>query len=138
MEDSNYKEIENIINLAYDALDFPPGGSPDWQLFQSVFAEDTVMGLRVFPSDDEISILSLNEYAVAQMEHNLQAEGYSETPGNKSIEVFGNIAVVKQFFSMNYADKPPVKALDVFSLVKKGRKWIIVSVISDMEEKLSS
>jgi hypothetical protein len=63
----------------------------------------------------------------------LKDEGYSETPGDRVTEVLGDVAVVRQRFTMNFTTKPPAAAVDLFSLVRTGGRWLIVSVVSDME-----
>ena len=74
--------------------------------------------------------MGLRAYAESQMRNDLGEQGYSETPGAGSIEVIGDIAVVRQPFTMNFADRS-VDAVDVFSLVRIGGVWKVVAVVSD-------
>jgi hypothetical protein len=120
-----------VAEASYEFLSFPPGETPDWRHFGELFVERALLGLRVFPSDPEISVLSLGEYAESQMRHDLQREGYSETAGQRIVEVVGDIATVRQAFTMNFAGREPVDAVDVFSLVRMTEGWRIVSVVSD-------
>jgi hypothetical protein len=129
---SDEHEIGVLVDLAYDALAFRPGDAPDWERFNSVFAPSAVLALRLFPDDRTISVLNLTEYAVAQLQHGLKEQGYSETPGARWVEVVGDVATVRQEFTMNFSDKPPVDALDLFSLVRVNGVWRVVSVLSDL------
>lgn len=124
-------EIRELIEAAYDALAFEPGTEPDWSAFEACFVDRAVLALRVFPADPDVSILSLRDYARSQMRNSLGSEGYSETPGEQAIRIFGDVAVVHQHFTMNFRSGP-VAALDVFSLARVHTGWRVVSVISDV------
>ena len=119
-----------MIECAYDALEFEPGAEPDWALFDSAFAAQAILALRVFPEDPEISVMGLREYAESQMRNDLGAQGYSETPGAPYTQVNGDVAVVRQPFTMNFADRT-VRAIDVFSLARIDGAWKVISVVSD-------
>jgi hypothetical protein len=122
--------VAAVVECAYDALKFDPGSEPDWALFDSAFTPEAILALRVFPEDPEISILGLREYAESQMRNDLGAQGYSETPGDGTTQIYGDVAVVHQPFTMNFADRS-VDAVDVFSLVRTAGAWRVVAVISD-------
>lgn len=122
--------IAAVVERAYSALEFEPGAEPDWDLFDAAFAPEALLALRVFPEDAEISVMGLRAYAESQMRNHLGEQGYSETPGAGSIEVIGDIAVVRQPFTMNFADRS-VDAVDVFSLVRISGVWKVVAVVSD-------
>lgn len=122
--------IAVVVERAYAALEFEPGAEPDWDLFDSAFAPEAILALRVFPEDPEISVMGLRAYAESQMRNDLGEQGYSETPEAGSIEVIGDIAVVRQPFTMNFADRS-VDAVDVFSLVRILGVWKVVAVVSD-------
>lgn len=122
--------IAAVIERAYDALEFEPGSEPDWALFDSAFAPEAILALRVFPEDPQISILGLRAYAESQMRNDLREQGYSETPGAGSTQVYADVAVVRQPFTMNFADRS-VQAIDVFSLVRVDGGWKVIAVVSD-------
>ena len=125
--------IGRIVDKAYDALAFDAGGQPDWAAFAAVFDERALLALRVFPEDTAVSLMTLVEYAEAQMRHDLGSQGYSETPGERSTEVIGDVACVRQAFTMNFVDRS-VAAVDVFLLLRQADGWRIFSVASDMEQ----
>lgn len=122
--------IAAVVERAYDALGFEPGSEPDWELFDSAFAPEAILALRVFPEDPVISVMGLRAYAESQMRNDLGEQGYSETPGAGSSEIYGDVAVVRQPFTMNFADRS-VPAIDVFSLARIDGAWKVVSVVSD-------
>lgn len=125
--------IQGVIERAYQALAFEPGDLPDWERFDSEFVPQALLGLRVFPEDPAISLLDLREYAEAQVANGVKEQGYSETPGECAIEILGDVAVVRQVFTMNFA-QGPVQAVDFFSLVRQDSQWRIVAVVSDMQQ----
>lgn len=123
--------ILRTLASAYEALAFDPGDEPDWSLFTSVFDPKAVLGLRVFPEDRDVRVLDLAGYATAQLGNGLKEQGYSEEQGQGSIEIFGDVAVAHQPFTMVFIERR-VHAIDVFSLVRIAGIWRIVSVISDL------
>lgn len=122
--------IAAVVERAYDALEFVPGSEPDWPLFDSAFAPEAILALRVFPEDPQISIMGLPAYAESQMRNDLGEQGYSETPGVGSTEVYGDVAMVRQPFTMNFVNRS-VEAIDVFSLVRVDGGWKVIAVVSD-------
>ncbi|MFM1966021.1 MAG: putative lumazine-binding, partial [Actinomycetota bacterium] len=94
------------------------------------FTPEAILALRVFPEDPHISVMGLRAYAESQMRNDLGEQGYSETPGVGSTQVYGDVAVVRQPFTMNFADRA-VGAIDVFSLARIDGAWKVVSVVSD-------
>jgi hypothetical protein len=94
-----------------------------------------VLALRVFPQDPGVSVLGLLDYAGAQRQDGLGEEGYSETPGERTTEIVGDVAVVRQQFTMDFAGRPPVQAVDMFSPARTARGWLIVAVVSDVRDR---
>lgn len=129
---SDNEQITDVVTAAYDLLAFAPGELPQWSRFRELFIETAVLALRVFPADPAISILSFAEYMTAQLAHGLQQQGYSETPGERTIVVVNDVASVQQEFTMNFAGREPVNAIDIFALVRTADQWRIASVLSDM------
>lgn len=123
--------IEQVIEQAYRALAFEPGQEPDWVHFQQTFTPQAVLALRVFPEDPEVRIMDLVGYAQEQMRNDLSHQGYSETPGERKVEIIGDIAAVRQEFTMNFADRSQ-RAVDLFCLARTQGDWLIVSVVSDV------
>ncbi|WP_249674793.1 hypothetical protein [Pseudomonas abieticivorans] len=124
-------EIGIVIDTAYEALAFEAGSAPRWDLFREVFHESAILGLRVFPGDPEISILDLLQYMQAQVANGIKENGYSETVGERTIRIFGEVATVEQYFTMNFANAEAASAIDIFSLVRLDSSWWVVAVISD-------
>jgi len=120
-----------VVEASYEHISFPPGSTPDWNLFGELFVESAVLGLRVFPEDPQVRVMSLREYADYQMREGLEKEGYSETPGKRTTDTVGDVSVVRQEFTMQFTGRAAVLAVDIFSLVRTAEGWRIVSVVSD-------
>jgi putative lumazine-binding protein len=125
----------DIVDSSYKLISFEPGAAPEWERFRELFVDQAVLALRVFPTDPAVSVMTLAEYAQSQMRHDLQDEGYSETPGSRSVEVVGDVATVRQEFTLNYAGKAPVAARDIFSMARTPDGWKIVSIVSDVVDE---
>ncbi|MEC3952416.1 hypothetical protein VMT65_05150 [Nocardia sp. CDC153] len=125
------ERIGAVVDEAYRALAFDPGGAPEWDRFHAAFVPEALLALRVFPQDTAIRVLTLDRYAAAQLENELGAQGYGETPGRREVTLVGDVAAVRQEFTMNFADRD-VPAVDLFLLARVGAVWRIVAVASDM------
>ena len=53
--------------------------------------------------------MSWAEYKRAQMKDDLSDHGYSETPGERTISIMGDVANVQQRFTMNFRHRSPPK-----------------------------
>lgn len=123
---------EDVVDRSYELISFAAGGEPAWLEFRGLFTEPCVLALRVFPEDEAITVMDLDAYVVHQMREGLSGEGYTEIPGERTVSVVGDAAVVMQRFSIIYKDRVPVPAFDGYSLVRVGGEWRIASIISDM------
>lgn len=131
MSHADVGEPSAVVDRAYELIGFAAGGEPDWQRFRELFTEPCVLALRVFPDDAAVTVMDMSSYIHHQMQHGLGEEGYSETPGARTIDVIGDIAIVRQHFTMNFADAVSVRALDIFGLCRRQNEWRIVSILSE-------
>ena len=125
------KKINKLIKESYVAVCFTKDELPDWKSFCKCYYPRAHFAIRVFPEDEQIQVLSLKEYMDAQVGES-NADGYTEVPLESKIEVFGNVAYVKQSFSMERVGLKPIKMIDIFSLAKISDEWKIISVVSDL------
>ena len=123
---------EEVIDRSYELISFAAGGEPSWAEFRQLFTEPSTLALRVFPDDPRITVMDLDSYVVHQMRDGLSDEGYSEVPGERTMTIVGDAALVVQHFTIHYRDRPPVPAFDGYSLVRIDGAWKIASIVSDM------
>ncbi|MBI5087312.1 MAG: hypothetical protein HZB15_00130 [Actinobacteria bacterium] len=131
-------DVAGIVDRAYELISFAAGGEPQWGAFRALFADQCALALRVFPEDPTVTVMDLDEYVVAQMREGLSDEGYAEIPGERVVEIIGDVATVHQRFGMQFATGPAVPAVDVFCLARVHGHWRIVSIVSDMDRESSS
>ncbi len=123
---------EAIVAEAYRLISFEPESGPDWKRFNALFAERAVLALRVFPEDESVSVMNLDEYAVTLMRKGMREEGYTETQVQTDWFEFGEIAEARVIFEIRFGDDDPITALDVFQLVRREGRWWIVSIIAEI------
>ena len=123
---------EAIVAEAYRLISFEPESGPDWKRFNALFAERAVLALRVFPEDESVSVMDLDEYAVTLMREGMREEGYCETQIRTDWFEFGDIAEARVIFEIRFGNADPIPALDIFQLVRREGRWWIVSIIADI------
>jgi hypothetical protein len=124
----------SVVDRAYELISFGAGGAPAWDAFRALFVRQAALALRVFPGDAAVTVMNMDAYVAAQMRHGLSDAGYTEIPGARQVHITGDIAVIHQDFTMQFATGDPVPALDVFSLCRIDGQWRIVSIVSDMRK----
>lgn len=123
---------EAVVEEAYRLIGFDPGGEPQWDRFKALFDQRAVLALRVFPGDEAVTVMDLDEYVVLQIREGMKEEGYEEIPGETEWYVFGDVAEARVVFQIRYGDAEPIPALDIFQLVRRDGRWWIVSIVSDI------
>ena len=121
-----------LVDASYDLISFEPGSEPAWDRFRTLFLPQAVLALRVFPEDDAISVMDLDQYVVKQMREGMKEEGYSETILKRSELVFRDVAEVCVLFAMKFGDAAPHTAMDIIQLVRHEGRWWIASMVSDI------
>ena len=123
---------EAVVDEAYRLISFEPGSQPQWDRFKALFSPRAVLAFRVFPEDDAVTIMDLEDYVVRQMREGMEEEGYSETILRRDWLVFGDVAEARVVFEMKFGEAEPVPALDIYQLVRREGRWWIVSIISEV------
>lgn len=125
---------EGVVEECYRLISFPPGSEPNWDEFKSLFQEKAVLSLRVFPEDDSVTVMDLDEYTIIQMRPDMKKEGYSETVVREDWFKQGDFATCQVIFDMQFGDTPPVRCFDDFHLIKRDGRWWIVSIIGETRD----
>lgn len=123
---------EAIVAEAYKLISFEPESGPDWRRFNALFAERAVLALRVFPEDDSISVMDVDEYATTLMRKGMREQGYTEVQLHTDWFEFGDMAEARVIFEIRFGDADPIPALDIFQLVRREGRWWIVSIVADI------
>ena len=123
---------EAVVDEAYRLISFEPGSEPRWDRFKALFSPRAVLAFRIFPEDDAVTIMDLDDYIVRQMREGMKEDGYSETILRRDWLVFGDVAEARVVFEMKFGEAAPIPALDVYQLVRREGRWWIVSIISEI------
>ena len=118
----------------YRLISFPAGSLPGWGRFKSLFVAKAVLTLRVFPGDETMSVMDLDEYATRQIRDGMKEEGYSETVIKQEWFGFGDVRETRVIFHMQFGDRQPTTAFDIFQLVKLEGRWWITSIMGEIPE----
>ena len=121
-----------LVDACYSLISFEAGSEPAWDRFRALFLPQALLALRVFPEDDAITIMDLDQYMIKQMREGMKEEGYSESILKRSELVYRDIAEVRVLFAMRFGNSEPHTAIDVFQLVRSEGRWWIASIVSDI------
>lgn len=132
LEDSITTSPQALVDECYRLISFPAGSLPGWDRFKSLFVENAVLALRVFPEDDSMSVMNLDEYARRQIRDGMEEEGYTETVLRQEWFGFGDVCETRVIFEMRFGDREPVPAFDIFQLVRLNGRWWIASITGEV------
>lgn len=129
--------VEHIIAAVYDVISGPPGPR-DWERFRSLYYP----GARMIPSrrDDKGSVVARvntpDEYAARAQEF-FSKEGFFENSIANRTEVWDHMAHVWSTYESRHAkgDQPFARGINSFQLIHDGKRWWILSVYWEGEDK---
>jgi len=122
---------EALVKAAYQLISFGPGGAPAWSTFRSLFEERSVLAMRVLPHDPSIVVMSLDEYVAKQIWSDTRIAGYEERPIAETFTVTRDMAEARVRFEMIFGSGEVYEAIDVFQMIRRRKRWWIVSIVSD-------
>ena len=127
-----------MVEAAYNLISFGPGADPAWLSFRRLFAERPVLALRLFPNDESLSIMDLDQYVRCQIREDMKQLGYVERPLESTFVVVGQVAQARVRFEMIYGPDERYEGVDYFQLVQQIGEWKIVSIAGEILEPSSS
>jgi len=123
---------QDLVDMSYRLISFAAGGEPSWDLFRQLFSDRAVFALRILPTDESISIFTLDEFVRHFARAEMKESGYEERPLERSINVMGDLAEVHARFQMYVGTRHIGDAIDIFQVVRRGGRWSIVSLTSEV------
>lgn len=123
---------QKVIEELYRLISFESGSLPNWDRFISLFTENAVMSLRLFPGDPEMWTGTPAEYAQVQVDKEMEEFGYSETPVKEEWMVFGHVAEGRVIFDMQRGDQPAIRCFDGYHLIFKDDRWWVTSILGEI------
>lgn len=129
--------IEHIIAAVYDSISGPPGPR-DWDRFRSLYHP----GARMIPSgrDKEGAIFARvntpDEYAT-RAQGFFSNTGFFENSIANRVEVWDHMAHVWSTYESRHAkgEQPFARGINSFQLINDGKRWWILSVYWEAEDK---
>ncbi len=130
--------IEHIITAVYDVISGPAGAPRDWDRFRSLFYP----GARLIPTrrDDKgvgmARVLSPEEY-VTRGKDAFASQGFFENSVANRMESWDTIAHVWSTYESRHAkgEKPFARGINSFQLFNDGKRWWIVTIYWEGEDK---
>jgi hypothetical protein len=130
--------IEHIITAVYDVISGPAGAPRDWDRFRSLFYP----GARLIPTrrDDKgvgmARVLSPEEY-VTRGKDAFASQGFFENSVANRMESWDTIAHVWSTYESRHAkgEKPFARGINSFQLFNDGKRWWILTIFWEAEDK---
>ncbi len=126
------KDPKKVVEELYRLISFNSGDLPAWDRFISLFTENAVMSLRLFPGDPHMWTGPPTEYSQVQVDQEMQEHGYSETPVKEDWMVFGDVAEGRVTFDMQRGDQPAIRCFDGYHLVFQDSRWWVTSILGEI------
>jgi hypothetical protein len=123
---------KKVVEELYRLISFEAGELPQWDRFASLFTENAVMSLRLFPNDTEMWTGSPIQYAEVQVDKAMEESGYSETPISEQWTIYSAIAESRVIFDMQRGDEPPIRCIDGYHLIFSKGRWWVTSVLGEI------
>lgn len=129
-----FENPEELVKTLYDEVTFDPGQTPDWDKAKSMFLEEAVIVLRY--SRDDMTVFNLqgwvDDFVTFIEDYSIEKTGFEERILDMKTFVYGDIASINVLFESHIpgTDRRN-KGVDIFQMIKKEGKWLIVSIINE-------
>ena len=139
---AKFSTIDNIIEILYLAVSFPPDGSPDCDTFRTLFLPNAVVVPHKAPGANAAEILAVEPYVLSAKDliasnDQLRSRGFVETEAVRVVEQYADIVQVMSSYQGRYADDEHVLGYGVNSiqLMRDHTRWWIVSIMWAVESE---
>jgi hypothetical protein len=133
---NSFDTAESVVKELYDLVTFDAGTTPDWERVKALFIDKGVVVLRTSRMDKTIFTVQgfVDDFVNFIEKAQVEKTGFKEEIKRIKSMVFGDIATVLVLYeaSIPGRDRPPQQGVDSFSLIRKGAKWQIVSIINEI------
>jgi len=125
---------EALIRALYKLVTFPGGTTPDWNAAREMFLDEAVVVLRT--SRDSSTVFNvegwIDDFVRFIDTSPAKEKGFSETIVRMHTVAMGDIANVWVLYEAKLTDRAGQQGVDNFSLVRRGGKWLIASVVNEL------
>lgn len=134
--DSTGPSVEQVVRDVYELVSWTGGDTPDWEAVRDVFIPEAIVVLRYPP---ELKVMSVDGFLLDWLRFENQladagVDGFQETVTSAETTEFGDIAHVHVVYesSIPGSDRPPRPGVDLWSLIRQGGEWKVVSVVNEL------
>ncbi len=128
--------VEQVVRDVYDLVSWTGGDTPDWETVRDVFIPEAIVVLRYPP---ELKVMSVDGFLLDWLRFENQladagVDGFLETVTSAEATEFGDIAHVHVVYesSIPGSGRPPRPGVDLWSLIRQGGEWKVVSVVNEL------
>ena len=126
---------DSVITALYEAVSAGPGEGWDRERLRALFHPDARLVTAIPEAEaTRSSGATINEF-IASMERHFRATGVLEQEYRRDVRTFGDLASIYSSFYLRAggADRPPLRGLNHFQLLRTDGRWRIVSNVALME-----
>lgn len=132
-----FKTPEALVVNMYKSVSSEKGSTPDWNLVKSHFHPDAVVVLRVSRTESKKYDLNgfIQDFVDFYKRIDPQQRGFKETVVSVKTMAYGNIAhcYVVYEAAVSPSNRPPQRGLDSWHLVHMNNRWMVISVVNEIE-----
>lgn len=135
----NVLTINNTINSIYIAISGEKGKKRDWALFKYLFHPEgkLITSGKNDESQFQIRYMKPDDYIKGSGKWMVD-NGFIQKEVHRTVDAFGNIAHVFSTFESVFSandEKPFMRGINSIQLLYDGKRWWIVNVFWDNEDK---
>jgi hypothetical protein len=133
------ESVQAIIKSLYDVISGPAGEKRNWPRMRTLFLPEAKMiATGVRPGGVAVKrVMSVEDYISSSGPY-LEKEGFYESEIGSKTEQFGNIVHVFSTYESKHKatdEKPFMRGINSIQLWNDGKRWWIVSVMWQSENK---
>jgi hypothetical protein len=131
--------VDAIVAAVYDVISGPAGKKRDWDRMRSLF----IPGARMIAThsndagETQARVVTVEEYITRAGDY-FAKNGFFERESARRTEAFGHIAQIFSTYESRHASEdaqPFERGINSFQLVNDGKRWWIVTIFWEGEDK---
>lgn len=137
---SDHETPEKLVAAVYDVISGEAGKQRDWDRFRSLFHPSARMiatGRNPNTGVLNASALTTEDY-ISRTKEMFLRDGFIEREIKSRTERFGNIVHVfssYEAFRTTKDEKPFLRGVNSFQLIFDGKKWLVMTILWQAEDK---
>ena len=131
--------VDGVVQTLYRSVSFGPGEEPDWDLFASLFFDNSVLAQPARGSQD-VELWPVDQFIQSFKDdlvtYEMKKTGFWERVAGTTCSSFGRVAHCDVVFEMRTdpnSPEPLGRGLDAVQMVKTGGRWWITAIATEHE-----